>query len=344
MIKYFRSSLWITFICFVALALWFAFSTGQWQMGLQGLFIAFVLAILEVSLSFDNAIVNATVLKEMTPIWRQRFLTWGILIAVFGMRLIFPVALVSIVGGIDPLSALRLAFFEPVAYAKMMTDMHEEISAFGGTFLLMVCLKYFYDTKKDKHWWRALEMRLSRLGHIEAIEIGITLLVLLGLTHYIVAAKQFSFLTSGLAGLITYLAVGGVSSLLESHEVGGTVDVHRASIGMFLYLEVLDASFSFDGVIGAFAITNDIITIMVGLGVGAFFVRSLTIYFVEEGTLDQFAFLEHGAFYAIGLLALLMLFSPFLHIPEWITGLSGAAIIGVSVVSSIRHQKAMTKS
>jgi len=106
-----------------------------------------------------------------------------------------------------------------------------------------------------------------------------------------------------------------------------------------LYLEVLDASFSFDGVIGAFAITKDIIIIMIGLGVGAWFVRSMTIYLVEKGTLSAYIYLEHGAHYAIGALALIMIASVKFHIPEVITGLIGIAFIGLAFMSSVKHRR-----
>jgi hypothetical protein len=106
-----------------------------------------------------------------------------------------------------------------------------------------------------------------------------------------------------------------------------------------MYLEVLDASFSFDGVIGAFAITNDVVIIMLGLAIGAMFVRSMTVFLVEKGTLQEFVYLEHGAHYAIGILALIMFASVEYHIPEWFTGLSGVAFIIVSLWSSLRYKK-----
>ncbi|MFO0005646.1 MAG: DUF475 domain-containing protein, partial [bacterium] len=99
----------------------------------------------------------------------------------------------------------------------------------------------------------------------------------------------------------------------------------RSGIAAFLYLEVLDASFSFDGVIGAFAITRDVVIIMLGLAIGAMFVRSMTVYLVNKGTLDRFVFLEHGAHYAIGVLAVIMLIGTVQHVPEVLTGFIGIA-------------------
>lgn len=311
---------------------------------IQAVFICAVLAILEVSLSFDNAIVNAAILKDMTPLWRHRFLTWGMIIAVFGMRLVFPIAIVSVLGSMSPWEALRLATFEPQQYADLMLRSHVQISAFGGAFLMMVCLKYFYNANKELHWIRAIEEPAALLGRVEAIELAITILFVIVLSHYIAPEDKLPYIVSALWGLFVFVMVDGISAFLEGENAGAGKDLEKASLGMFLYLEVLDASFSFDGVVGAFAITNNFYIIMIGLSIGAFFVRSLTIMFVEKNTLGTFDFLEHGAFYAIGLLASIMLLGPFVHIPEWVTGLSGAIVIGLSLIASIARAKQMQKS
>ncbi|MCB0368167.1 MAG: DUF475 domain-containing protein [Bdellovibrionales bacterium] len=334
MLKYFKSS-----FIFTILGIILAAFIGYESKGISGVlevsFITIILAVLEVSLSFDNAIVNATVLKKMTNIWRHRFLTWGMVIAVFGMRLVFPVAIVSIIGKIDPLNALHLALFNPQDYAKLMLAAHIEISAFGGAFLLLVGLKYFYDENKNEHWIKIIEKPLSLMGRFEAIEIILTLLTLLVILKFLPEPDKMRFLLAGIWGVIVFVAVDGLGSWLEFSGQQKN-DIHRASAGLFLYLEVLDASFSFDGVIGAFAITQNLLIIMIGLSIGAFFVRSLTIYFVEKEVLKQFAYLEHGAFYAILSLAMMMLIDPFVHVPEWVTGLLGGFIIILSFIWSVR--------
>ena len=304
----------------------------------QTVFIVAVLCVLEISLSFDNAVVNATVLKDMTPVWRHRFLTWGIAIAVFGMRLVFPLVVVSIVARVGPIEALRLAALEPLEYARILTSAHYVLGAFGGAFLGMVCLKYFFDKEKEVHWIQVLEEWLSRIGKIDAAELAIMLLAIYGFSLMVPPAEAHSFLVSGIFGVITFVAVDGIGSVME---VGPDKmrDVHRASAANFLYLEVLDASFSFDGVIGAFALTNNLFVIAIGLGIGAMFVRSLTVMLVDEGTLASYRYLEHGAFYAIGALAGLMLLGTVMHVPEVITGLVGAAFIGVSLWSSLRYKR-----
>lgn len=301
--------------------------------GFKTVFFVFVLCILEVSLSFDNAVVNATILRKMTPLWRHRFITWGMLIAVFGMRLLFPLAIISLVAHLNPIAALKLAIYDPVEYERIMTSVHIEINAFGGFFLLMVCLKYFFDASKDVHWIRGIEALLSKIGRIEAMEIGMALLFLVVISNYVEPDHKISFLIYGIAGIVTFICIEGIGEFLQL-DTDTIQSAERASLGMFLYLEVIDASFSFDGVIGAFALTNNLFLIAIGLGIGAMFVRSLTVMLVELGTLNKYKYLEHGAFWAIGALAVLMIIGTFKTIPEMATGLVGFIFLFLAFLSS----------
>ncbi len=302
-------------------------------------FICLVLAVLEISLSFDNAIVNANKLKEMTPEWQHRFLTWGIIIAVFGMRIVFPLLIVVIAANIGPVEALKLAALQPERYSEIMHDAHLPIAAFGGTFLMMVALTYFFDHEKDIHWVSWLERRMARYATIRGIEIAIVLGLILVFSHFQPGEHEADiFLTSAIWGLLTYLLVEVLGGLLDaSQETMSTAA--KGGLGAFLYLEVLDASFSFDGVIGAFALTHNLFIIAIGLGIGAMYVRSMTIMLVEKGTLTQYRYLEHGAFYAILILSVIMYAQSLFHIPEVVTGLGGAGLIGISLWSSIRWNR-----
>lgn len=338
---YFRSSFLVTAIGLL-LGAGIGFYYGNTAAAaFQAFFIAAILAVLEVSISFDNAIVNATVLKNMSPLWQKRFLTWGMVIAVFGMRLVFPLLIVAVVADLGPIEALKMAALAPDDYAKIMSSVHHEVSAFGGAFLMLVALKYFFDRDKEIHWIRSIEAPLAKLGKLEAIEVGITILFIYILAQYVPAEETLPFMYAGLAGILTYLAVDGVGVFLHVPE-GTMEDIHRASLGMFLYLEILDASFSFDGVIGAFAITNNLFIIAIGLGIGAMFVRSLTIMMVDRGTLNSYRYLEHGAFYAVAALAVIMFLNTVIHIPEVATGAIGATFIGLSVWASVRWKKLNT--
>ena len=301
---------------------------------IQSLLTVLLLSVLEISLSFDNAIVNATVLKKMTSGWQKKFMTWGMIIAVFGMRLIFPVAIVSVVGDLSLFDSFRTAFTQPEIYSKLILAAHLSVSSFGGAFLLMVFLHFFLNEDKTVHWIKMLEKPISRVSAFKSIELLVALVIMLLVHGQLPAAIGNTFLVSYLWGLIVFLLVHGLNELLEGPRVE-KIKWLSTGLGLFIYLEVLDASFSFDGVIGAFAISHEIFVIMIGLSVGAFFVRGLTLYLVDHKTLNQFAYIEHGAFYALGLLAFFMLLDPFFHFPEWVTGLSGGAILALSIFWSI---------
>ena len=351
MFSYFKGATVFTIIC-LGLAVWLGWATTGTVTGTLGmLWIVAVLGVLEVSLSFDNAVVNATVLKDMSPVWRQRFLTWGIAFAVFGMRIIFPLAIVAIAASVGPIEAVRLAASDPAEYERIITGAHIGISGFGGAFLAMVGLKFFFDQDKDIHWIDVVERRLARFASIHALEIGLVLLALYGVSRWLTDAEALTFIVSGIFGLLAHIAVEAVGALLQPPDMGHgqgkaepgvdlAATAAKSGLAGFLYLNVLDSAFSFDGVIGAFALSNNIFVIALGLGIGAMFVRSMTIMLVDKGTLAQYRYLEHGAFWAILVLAAILLVGARFHIPEVFTGLIGAVLIGLSIWSSARHNKA----
>ena len=324
----------------IGLALGFALgwqTTGTFGGALSVFFICAVLAVLEISLSFDNAIVNANKLKDMTPEWQHRFLTWGIVIAVFGMRIIFPLLIVVVAANVGPIDALIMAAARPEDYARIMHDAHLPIAAFGGTFLLMVALSFFVDHEKDVHWVGWLERRMAKYATIRGVEVAFVLSLVLGFSRILPEVSQDVFVRSALYGLLTYLLVEVLGGILD-HKQEASHGAVQGGLGAFLYLEVMDASFSFDGVIGAFALSHNLFVIAIGLGIGAMYVRAMTIMLVERGTLAQYRFLEHGAFYAILVLSVIMYVQTMIHIPEVLTGLGGATLIGISLWSSIRWQ------
>ena len=324
----------------LALSYWLGLqTTGTIAGALSFLLIGSILAVLEISLSFDNAIVNANILKDMEPKWQQRFLTWGILIAVFGMRIIFPLAVVVIAAKIGPVSAVVLAATEPLEYARIMDDAHVGIAAFGGTFLMMVALSYFMDQSKEVDWIGFIERNLRRFASIRGLQIAVVLFAALILSTLLPDEESATFLFAAVCGLVTFLAVELVAHILDAQKEAQTMAA-KGGFGAFLYLEVLDASFSFDGVIGAFALTQNLFLIAIGLGIGAIYVRSMTIMLVERKTLSEFRYLEHGAFYSVLALAVIMYAQSLVHIPEVITGLIGATLIGLSLFSSIKYNKA----
>ncbi|MEY9845072.1 DUF475 domain-containing protein [Streptacidiphilus sp. MAP5-3] len=330
--------------------------------GANGFGVVLILSVLEISLSFDNAVINATVLKRMTPFWQRIFLTVGVLIAVFGMRLIFPLLVVALTAHIGPQTVVSLALdssktYNGLTYAQHLDAAHPAIAAFGGTFLLMIFLDFVFG-EKEIRWLGPLERGLERIGKLDQLSVIVALVVLMLSARFFAGAQAETVLLAGVAGLVSYLVVGGLSNLFESagedeadDDAAGEVGEGEAASGrsgkstllvagkaaffLFLYLEVLDASFSFDGVVGAFAISQNIFQIALGLGIGAVYIRSLTVYLVRQGTLDDYVYLEHGAHYAIGALAMILMVSIKYTIPEVVTGLIGVAFIGLALLSSM---------
>jgi uncharacterized protein len=344
--KQYRFSLVFTLVCLGLAGYW-----GQKSgMGiLPALWIVFVLGLLEISLSFDNAVVNASVLKTMDAFWQKMFLTIGILIAVFGMRLVFPIVIVAVMTGLSSMEVIDLALNDADRYGEVLTSAYPMIAAFGGAFLLMVFFDFAFDAERKIHWLKAIERPMAALGKLESLEIVLALGIVIVTAFAMPEATRFDVLLSGVAGIILFVAISSLDGLFElatghpTPSEGSSGDtakaVARNGFVGFMYLEVLDASFSFDGVIGAFAITRDVVIIMLGLAIGAIFVRSITIDLVKRDALDQYIYLEHGAMYAIGVLAVIMFIGTQVHVPEVLTGCIGAAFIGAAFYSSLRHRR-----
>lgn len=360
--KTFAGSIIITVI---ALAIGFVYG------GANGMFLVAVLGILEISLSFDNAVVNARILERMSAFWQRIFLTVGIVIAVLGMRILFPLLIVAVTAHLNPVQAVQLALERgdigtPGSYAYVLHDAHPQIAAFGGIFLLMIFLDFMFEGR-ELRWIGFAERALGWVGKLNAASLVVGLIALV-LASLAAGEKQAVVLLAGILGMVAYFLVTGLGSLFEvdddnnndaidAEEVGKRADaiagstrgvgqvVGRAAFLLFLYIEVIDASFSFDGVIGAFAITSDPILIALGLGlIGAIFVRSLTVYLVRQGTLDEFVYLDHGAHWAIGALAVILLVSIGTEVSEVITGTLGVLFIAAAFVSSVVRNRRKSAS
>ena len=324
--KYFLGSYFLTVVGLVAAYFW-----GEHihpGAGLMSVFIASILAVLETSLSFD---------------------TWGIAIAVFGMRFLFPILVVAIFAKLDMLTVANIALTDSAKYAHYLHETHAPIVTFGGLFLIMLFLTYFFNHEKEVHWIKFIEAPLSHLDHVKGIEIILSLVIVLFLQSFMPEEVKIPVMISGIAGIVTFLAIDGVAHYLEKHEEMRVAKcasdaVKCTGLISFIYLELIDASFSLDGVLGAFALSNDVIIITIGLAIGAMFVRSLTIMLVETKTLAKFLYLEHGAHWAIGALAVIMLITTVKEIPEVITGLIGLFFIVAALISSIVHNKKLEQN
>lgn len=311
--------------------------------GLGTLPVLMALLVIEITFSFENAIINAKILATLSKFWQTLFLTVGILIAIFGMRIVFPIVLVAIAADSNWKTVLDTALNDPDAYAAQLEVAYPSIAAFGGAFLLMLALTFFFDKHRSVDWFVAPEKFMQQVGSsfmptlVTAMVVGI--IGILPINEH----PRETF-TAGAVGIVTYIVVHGMAEFFtrlqnRKGKVGKkknklVIRTGFAAFLTFLYLEMLDASFSLDSVIGAFAITDQVLLIAAGLGIGAVWVRSMTVYMVRRGTLANYRYLEHGAHYTVLVLALTMFISELIHIPEAIAGLAGIIIISASYIAS----------
>ncbi|PCI35404.1 MAG: hypothetical protein COB50_05470 [Thiotrichales bacterium] len=294
------------------------------------------LALFEIAMSFDNAVINAKVLSTMPPVWQKIFIYLGIPVAVFVVRFLLPIALVYLVTHLSLHQVLHAALNQPDVYKTALQQGYPLIAAFGATFLFMLFASFLLQTKREITWWNWLEQhKIIKILH-NNLALKIILLVL-------IFAITFG-ITNNYEILIAMSA--GVGCFLLLHTAQQPCNIGSACKNMafsglrgFIYLEILDASFSLDGVLGAFAISNNIFVIMAGLGAGAVFVRSITIYLLRNNTLQKLRYLEHGAYYAIFVLATFMLLKTMWHIPELLIASSSILILLFAIYGSWRGSK-----
>ncbi len=308
------------------------------KFGAAALAIALMLTVLEITFSFDNAVINAKILQRMSRGWQQVFLTVGILIAVFGVRVLLPILLVSLASASGFSEIVDLALNHPEEYAEKLDTAHPFIVGFGGVFLMMIFLDFIFQDKKIR-WLKPIEAVFIKMGRLQSLSVIVALIALLTASQLSHGQEKNQFITSGLIGLLAYLIIHSLDKLFNSDSIErkvkeGVKQTFKAGLLGFIYLEIIDASFSLDGVIGAFAITQDIILIAVGLGIGALFVRSITIHMIRKDVMGKYQYLDHGAHYAIGVLAVIMLSSIKYDVPEVIVGMTGITIISITLIHS----------
>lgn len=315
-------------------------------MGVSAAITVLVLIAIEVAFSIDNAVINAKVLERLSHFWQQLFLTVGVVVAIIGMRFVFPIAIVAITAHIGWRTVVDEALHNPLAYAHQLGGAHTAIAAFGGAFLLTLALYFLLDDSREILWLERLERPLQRIGGTIWLPPLVTITII-NILSWLSTDHADQILHAGLIGALSYalmkLFIDGIGKL---EPAGQKTYVGWNALLAFLYLQVLDASFSFDSVLGAFAITNKVLLIALGLGVGAFWVRSLTVVLVRRRALSIYKYLEHGAHYAILILAAALLSSLFFDVPDAVTGITGLGVILASFIESYQalHSGHISKS
>lgn len=315
----------------IALGVWVTASGG-----ITELWLFLVLVLLEVTFSFDNAVVNSKILERMSQFWQTLFLTVGIFFAVFVVRFLLPIVIVMLSSGHGFMSVVDMALNKPAEYGETLHDAAPVINAFGGTFLMMIGISYFMDRNKDIHWLGRIEKFLRKFGSYDTFKVLVMLSVAMLLYVTVDPAYHVVVLVASIFGTMLHIGLDLFGSYFSSKQSRAKQLVGMAAFASFLYLNVLDASFSLDGVIGAFAITSSVLLIIAGLGAGALWVRSLTVYLVRTKALGKYRYLEHGAHWAILALGLIMLLKLYhVELPEFMVGSIGMIFIATAVVSSV---------
>jgi uncharacterized protein len=288
------------------------------------------LVVFEIVNSIDNAVVNATVLKTMSMLWRKRFLFIGIITSVFLVRFLLPLAIVGISVPNISLQEMFLAFSGQSDIAARAIELQKPvILAFGGIFLLFLYLHWLFLEKKDPLY---IERFIKEKHAAWFFAIASVLLVLI---MYLARANSAMMLAAAI-GSATFFIVYGLRETAEKNEAHMVAGGNALSdLSKFVYLEVLDATFSFDGVVGAFAFSINLLLILIGLGIGAIVVRELTIKGIDS--ISKYKYLKNGALTSIGFLGIFMLIESFtIELPAYIPTLITFLVIGVAFYQSYR--------
>jgi len=281
------------------------------------------LALFESITSIDNAIINAEVLQGMQPRARRWFLTWGILIAVFGVRGLLPWLIVWVMTpGLGPWDAFTASLTgDPVAL-KAIQDSSPVLLMGGGVFFVFLFFHWIF--LEPKKYGLPVERIIARQGawFYAVVSIALTVVVWFALDD----SPMLAF--GAVVGSSAFFITHGFKRYAEEQEarlLSG--EAHMSDIGKILYLEVIDLTFSIDGVVGAFAFTLSVPLILLGNGIGAVVVRQLTVYGVDR--IKKYVYLKNGAMYSVFVLGCVMLAHGFgYHVPEWLTPLATFLIVG----------------
>lgn len=280
------------------------------------------LCLFEVISSIDNAVINAEVLSTMQPKARRWFLIWGLLIAVFLIRGLLPWAIVWAVNPtLGPIEALTATFSSDPSVAESIEKASPILLSGGGVFLLFLFLHWLF--LEEKHFGLP---RFEGFFIKNGVWFYATVSVLLaGIVWF--SLKQNPIMAFGaVCGSTAFFITHGFKQNAELKEKSLT-QKGLSDVSKILYLEVIDATFSIDGVIGAFAFTLSVPLIFIGNGIGAFVVRELTIGNIDR--IKKYVYLKNGAMYSILFLGGFMILHSFgVEIPEWGSSVATFLVIG----------------
>ena len=291
--------------------------------------IVFGLILFETVSSIDNAVINAQVLSTMSEKARRWFLIWGLLIAVFLLRGLLPFAIVWITNpSLGPVGVITAAFSSDPRVHEAVELSAPILLIGGGTFLVFLFFHWLF--LEPKKFGLRGERFIQTLGVWFYAIVSITLAIIVWYALKINPLMAFGAVVGSTAFFITHGFKENAEQAEKSLLTGSKT---RSDLSKILYLEVIDATFSIDGVVGAFAFTLSVPLILLGNGIGAFVVREVTMHNIER--IQKYVYLKNGAMYSIFFLGMIMILGSFgFHIPEWFSPIVTAVVVGYFFIKS----------
>jgi len=296
------------------------------------------LVVFEIISSIDNAIVNAHVLKTLPEKYRKIFLVWGLLLAVFVVRGVLPFLIVWMVNPSLSLAEVIAFVFSGDPKIREAVEASKPLLLLGGgVYLFLVSLSWLFLEEKKYAFLVEGFIHRKSVWFYAISSICMTLVIYIGLQINPILALSASI------GSTLFFITDGFKKNAEEQEQKLLTDSSMSAWSKILYLEVLDASFSIDGVVGAFAFTISVPVILIGNGIGAFVVREITVRGID--LISKFEYLKNGAMYSIGFLGVVMIFESYgKHFPYWFAPLNTISLLAVFLFLSWREIKLKEKT
>lgn len=285
------------------------------------------LVLFEVVSSIDNAIINAEVVSTMQKKARRWFLLWGILISVFLVRGLLPWLIIwATNSSLGPVGALTATFSNDPSVRKAIEQSSPILLIGGGVFLLFLFLNWLF--LEQKHYG----LKGERFIHARGVWFYAVVSILLSVIVWLAIQANPLMAFGAVIGSTAFFITHGFKSNAE-HQEQNLIKSHMSDLSKILYLEVIDATFSIDGVLGAFAFTLSVPLILLGNGLGAIVVRQLTVSNIER--VKKYIYLKNGAMYSIFILGSVMVLDSFgFHIPEWFSPVATFGVVGYFFIKS----------
>ena len=287
------------------------------------------LCLFETITSIDNAIINAEVLSTMSQKARRWFLLWGLLFAVFVIRGVLPWLIVWMsTPSLGPVGALTATFSSDPAVIAAIEQSAPMLLVGGGTFLVFLFFHWLF--LEDKNFG----LRGERYFATKGVWFFAIVSIILAAIVWLALGRDPMMAFGAVIGSTAFFIVHGFRQNAEEQE-RKMVSGDLSDISKIFYLEIIDATFSIDGVLGAFAFTMAVPLIIIGNGIGALIVREITVRNVDS--IRKYKYLKNGAMYSIFCLGIIMILDSFgVGIPSFVSPIITFGVVGYFLVMSLR--------